>query len=66
MSSLRVKGLGAMLILVGVPVANGSSEKTWVAVVSGLSVGAQEALADIKVQMLVDWLRGESAGPSVS
>lgn len=45
---------------------NGTSEKTWVAVVSGLSVGAQEALADIKVQMLVDWLRGESAGPSVS
>jgi hypothetical protein len=40
--------------------------KTWVALVSGLSVGAQEAPADLKTQLLVEWLTGESGGPSVS
>jgi hypothetical protein len=41
-------------------------DKTWVALVSGLSVGAQEAPADLKTQLLVEWLTGESGGPSVS
>ena len=45
---------------------NGSSEqKTWVALVSGLSVGAQEAPADLKAELLVEWLTGESGGPAV-
>lgn len=41
-------------------------ERTWVALVSGLSVGAQEAPADLKVQLLVEWLTGESGDVSVS
>lgn len=45
---------------------NSSEEKTWVALVSGLSVGAQEAPADLKVQLLVEWLVGESGDVSVS
>lgn len=45
---------------------NGSEEKTWVALVSGLSVGAQEAPADLKVQLLVEWLTGEGGDISVS
>jgi DNA polymerase delta subunit 2 len=40
-------------------------EKTWVAVVSGLSVGSEEAPADVKTEMLVEWLTGESGGASV-
>nr|WRH23603.1 DNA polymerase delta subunit 2 [Naematelia aurantialba] len=44
--------------------ANGSSEHTWVALASGLSVGAQEAPADLKAQLLVEWLTGESGGIS--
>ena len=41
------------------------SEKTWVALASGLSVGSQEAPADLKVQLLVEWLTGETGGVSV-
>ncbi|WVQ78160.1 hypothetical protein IAT38_000241 [Cryptococcus sp. DSM 104549] len=41
-----------------------SSEKTWVALASGLSVGAQEAPADLKAELLVEWLMGESGGPA--
>lgn len=41
-------------------------EKTWVAIVSGLSVGSEEAPADVKTEMLVEWLTGESGGASVS
>jgi DNA polymerase delta subunit 2 len=40
-------------------------DKTWVAVVSGLSVGSDEAPADLKTEMLVEWLTGESGGDSV-
>ncbi|KAK4687131.1 DNA polymerase delta subunit 2, partial [Tremellales sp. Uapishka_1] len=38
--------------------------KTWVALVSGLSVGAQEAPLDLKNQLLVEWLMGEEGGLS--
>ncbi|ORY25755.1 DNA polymerase alpha/epsilon subunit B-domain-containing protein [Naematelia encephala] len=47
-----------------VDATNGSAEHTWVALVSGLSVGAQEAPADLKAQLLVEWLTGESGGTS--
>ncbi|OWZ59501.1 DNA polymerase delta subunit 2 [Cryptococcus neoformans c45] len=40
------------------------SEKTWVAMVSGLSIGTQEAPTDLKAEMLVEWLMGEIGGPS--
>ncbi|WRT66895.1 uncharacterized protein IL334_003859 [Kwoniella shivajii] len=40
----------------------GVEEKTWVALVSGLSVGAQEAPADLKCELLVEWLTGEGGG----
>lgn len=40
--------------------------KTWVALASGLSVGSQEAPADLKVQLLAEWLMGENGGVSVS
>ncbi|WVQ70346.1 uncharacterized protein L199_008573 [Kwoniella botswanensis] len=43
---------------------DGSDEKTWVALVSGLSVGAQEAPADLKCELLVEWLTGEGGGIS--
>ena len=46
---------------------NGSAKtKTWVALVSGLSVGSQEAPADLKAQLLVDWLVGENGVMQVS
>ena len=41
------------------------AEKTWVAVVSGLNVGAQEAPADLKAQLLIEWLMGEGGGLDV-
>ncbi|WWC85235.1 uncharacterized protein L201_000096 [Kwoniella dendrophila CBS 6074] len=37
-------------------------DRTWVALLSGLSVGAQEAPADLKCELLVEWLTGESGG----
>ena len=40
--------------------------KTWIAIASGLSVGAQEALADLKTELLVEWLMGEGGGMGVS
>jgi len=43
-----------------------TEEKTWVALASGLSVGSQEAPADLKVQLLAEWLMGENGGVSVS
>ncbi|RXK39940.1 DNA polymerase delta subunit 2 [Tremella mesenterica] len=39
-----------------------NGEKTWVAIVSGLCVGAEEAPADLKVQLLLEWLTGECGG----
>ena len=39
--------------------ADGSG-KTWIAIVSGLSVGSQEAPADLKNQLLAEWLLGEN------
>ncbi|CAD6578096.1 MAG: hypothetical protein TREMPRED_002110 [Tremellales sp. Tagirdzhanova-0007] len=45
------------------PMNNSVSRKTWVALVSGLSVGAQEAPTDLKAELLVEWLMGESGGP---
>ena len=47
------------------PMNNSVSRKTWVALVSGLSVGAQEAPTDLKAELLVEWLMGESGGPVV-
>lgn len=41
-------------------------EKTWVALVSGLSIGAETALLDMKVQLLVEWLMGEGGSVQVS
>ena len=43
-----------------------SDAKTWVAIASGLSVGSQEAPADLKVQLLAEWLMGEMGGASVN
>ncbi|ORX39674.1 DNA polymerase alpha/epsilon subunit B-domain-containing protein [Kockovaella imperatae] len=48
--------------------ANGQGDtdhrnETWIAIVSGLSVGSQEAPADLKSQLLVEWLLGEDGGP---
>ena len=40
-------------------------DETWVAIASGFSVGAQEAPADLKCQLLVEWLMGEDGGPLV-
>lgn len=42
------------------------SAKTWVAMASGLSMGAQEAPADVKAEMLAEWLAGEAGGIEVS
>ncbi|GMK55458.1 hypothetical protein CspeluHIS016_0205140 [Cutaneotrichosporon spelunceum] len=39
-----------------------SREKTWVALVSGLSIGTETALLDMKAQLLVEWLMGETGG----
>lgn len=58
--------ISALSCLVGDSEKNRSSEKTWVALVSGLSVGAQEAPADLKAELLVEWLTGETGGPAVS
>ena len=41
------------------------SGKTWVAMASGLSMGAQEAPADLKAEMMVEWLTGEAGGLEV-
>lgn len=46
--------------------SNGHSSKTWVAMASGLSMGAQEAPADVKAEMLVEWLTGEAGSLEVS
>ena len=45
---------------------DGENTKTWVAMVSGLSMGAQEAPADVKAEMLIEWLTGEAGGVHVS
>ena len=42
------------------------SGKTWVAMASGLSMGAQEAPADLKAEMMVEWLTGEAGGLEVN
>lgn len=47
-------------------VENGDRTKTWVAMASGLSMGAQEAPADVKAEMLNEWLTGEVGGIDVS
>ncbi|WVO17005.1 hypothetical protein L204_104691 [Cryptococcus depauperatus] len=39
------------------------SEKTWVALVSGLSIGSSTVAADLKAEMMVEWLVGEMGGP---
>ncbi|BEJ16257.1 hypothetical protein CspHIS471_0508620 [Cutaneotrichosporon sp. HIS471] len=41
---------------------DGRGEKTWVALVSGLSIGTEVALLDMKAQLLVEWLMGEGGG----
>jgi hypothetical protein len=46
-------------------VGDKSSGKTWVAMASGLLMGAQEAPADLKAEMMVEWLTGESGGLEV-
>ncbi|TYJ55337.1 hypothetical protein B9479_003951 [Cryptococcus floricola] len=38
------------------------SEKTWVALASGLSVGSQDSPSDLKAELLVEWLMGEAGG----
>lgn len=43
---------------------NGTTkEKTWVACVSGLSIGTESTIPDLKAQLLVEWLMGEDGGP---
>ena len=46
-------------------VAESGSGKTWVAMASGLLMGAQEAPADLKAEMMVEWLTGEAGGLEV-
>lgn len=38
----------------------------WIAIVSGLEMGNANAAADVRVQMLADWLVGEAGGDEVS
>jgi DNA polymerase delta subunit 2 len=40
--------------------------KTWIALASGLSVGAADAPADLRAQLLVEYLTGEAGGVQVS
>lgn len=40
------------------------SAKTWVAFASGLSVGSSDAPLDLKTQLLVEWLTGETGAPA--
>lgn len=40
--------------------------ETWVALASGLSVGASDAPADLRAQLLVEYLMGEGGGIQVS
>lgn len=40
-------------------------DKTWVAMVSGLSIGGETAELDLKAQLLVEWLSGEDGGMEV-
>lgn len=42
-----------------------NGDKTWVALASGLSIGAETALLDMKAQLLVEWLMGEGGGLEV-
>ena len=44
------------------PDENGGS---WVALISGLSVGGDEASEDIRIQMCVEWLTGEMGSEKV-
>lgn len=39
--------------------------KTWVALVSGLSVGNETSAPDLKSELLVEWLMGENGGAQV-
>lgn len=39
-----------------------SESKTWVALVSGLSVGNETSAPDLKSELLVEWLMGENGG----
>lgn len=41
-------------------------DKTWVAMVSGLSVGGDTAELDFKAQLLIEWLMGEGGSLEVS
>lgn len=40
--------------------------KTWVALASGLSIGAADSPADLRAQLLVEYLTGEAGGLQVS
>lgn len=44
---------------------DGAEERTWVAMVSGLSIGAETAMLDFKAQLLVEWLMGEGGSVEV-
>lgn len=44
---------------------DGDGEKTWVAMASGLSIGAETAVLDFKAQLLVEWLMGEGGSVEV-
>lgn len=39
--------------------------KTWVALVSGLSVGNETSAPDLKSELFVEWLMGEIGGVQV-
>lgn len=41
-------------------------KKTWVALASGLSIGSETALLDMKAQLLIEWLMGEGGSVEVS
>lgn len=49
-----------------IPAKPDVESKTWVAMVSGLSVGSESAPLDLKAQLLVEWLMGEDGGVVVS
>lgn len=46
-------------------VSDKPESKTWVALVSGLSVGNETSAPDLKSELLVEWLMGENGGAQV-
>lgn len=56
---------GECIMLIMADVLVKSEGKTWVALVSGLSVGNETSAPDLKSELLVEWLMGENGGAQV-